>query len=294
MNQQMPAPPVKAWSPELQALADACGQGDADAMLRLSEYIRTEPVYKKAVPAINMWLLRSAIYGNSEAQERVRAEVSQNRLFLKNCAVPYRNMIPGKNSVLYTSGYSGFLLNVIGLLAFQPGKSYTISGINENRFMIVWESVDYDPADEDGFGREEYYNMFCLDEYFQLIPGVPMTRNLSSRDSNNSPDYLNMVRMAEEAMSGRDLPPLWLDFLPSETVCTECETAQASETVRKERETAQESEATRKEHESAQTSETVHKEHEAPQKTTDLISDSLINRMRKAWRDRKRRGGKNS
>lgn len=281
MNQQMPAPPVKAWSPELQTLADACGQGDADAILRLSEYIRTEPVYKKAVPAINMWLLRSAIYGNSEAQERVRAEIPQNRLFLKKCVVPYRNMVPGKNSAWYTSGYSGSLLNVIGLLAFQPGRSYTISGINESRFMIVWESVDYDPADEDGFGREEYYNMFCLDEYFQLIPGVPMTQNLSSYDSNRSADYLNMVRMAEEAMSGRDLPPLWLDFLPSETVCKERETAQASEAVRKE-------------HESAQASETVRKEREAPQRTTDLISDSLINRMRKAWRDRKRRGGKNS
>ena len=190
LNQQMPAPPVMAWNPELQALADACGQGDANAMLRLSEYIRTTPAYKKAVPAINMWLLRSAVYGNSEAQERVRAEVLQNELFLKKCMLPYGNMVPGKNSSWYASGYSGSILNAVGLLSFQPEGSYTIAGINESRFMVVWESTDYDPADEDGFGREEYYNMFCLDEYFQLIPGVPMTRNLGSAEKARHNEYM--------------------------------------------------------------------------------------------------------
>lgn len=198
----------------LRRLAAACGKGDAAAMLELSECLRS------TVPeddgAVNMWLLRAAIYGNTEAQERVLGEIRQTPYFLKKSLIPYENFIPGRRENWHSGGYPGHRLNAAGLLTFQSRENYSLAGINQHRTMLVWQEAGYDPSDEDGFGAETYYNMFYLDEFFQPIPGVPVVENVSTRDI----DYLAEPKKRYEAMTHamakaagkRKQVPLWTGF----------------------------------------------------------------------------------
>lgn len=206
---------VIADAMELQRLADACGQGQAEAMLLLARYIIEK--HPKAKEAARMWLLRAAIYGNSDAQRYVMKEVAQDRNFLDHCMLRWGMFLPGRRSNYHEGSYPGAVLNTIGLLAFQPEGSYMLSGINKDRIMVIWEDVDFDPADEDGFGAEEYYDMFCLDEFFQPLPGVPVVRHVTSSDVQYvdicRQKYQTMLSMAALAVKDRNMIPLWSGFV---------------------------------------------------------------------------------
>lgn len=198
----------------LRYMVAACGKGNAAAMLELSKYLH------KTVPededAANMWLLRAAIYGNSEAQERVRDEIKQNPHFLNNSLIPYENFIPGRRANWHSGCYPGYRLIAAGLWEFQSNKSYLLAGINNYRTMLIWQEAGYDPPDEDGFGEETYYNMFYLDEFFQPIPGVPAVDNVSTRDINYLEEpkkrYEAMTNAMVEAAGRREQIPLWTGF----------------------------------------------------------------------------------
>lgn len=203
---------------KLRCLAAACGNGDAAAMLELSAYLReTMP---EDDGAASMWLLRAAVYGNTAAQERVREEMGQNPYFLKKSLIPYENFIPGRRANWHSGDYLGHRLNAAGLLVFRPKESYSLAGINQYRTMLVWQEAGYDPADEDGFGEEIYYNMFYLDEFFQPIPGVPGVDNVSTRDIHYLEEpkkrYEAMTQAMVEAVSEREQIPLWTEFLPGD------------------------------------------------------------------------------
>lgn len=211
MGKKASVPPVDA---KLQCLAVACGKGNAAAMLELSEYLRS--TVSDDDGAVNMWMLRAAIYGNTEAQERVQEEIRQNFYFLKKSLIPYENFIPDKRVNWHSGGYPGHRLNAVGLLAFQQKESYSLAGINKYRTMLVWQEAGYDPPDEDGFGEETYYNMFFLDEFFQPIPGVPVVGNVSTRDIDYLAEpkkrYEAMVQAMVEAAGKREQIPLWTGF----------------------------------------------------------------------------------
>ncbi|MCD7824112.1 MAG: hypothetical protein LUG86_08900 [Oscillospiraceae bacterium] len=180
---------------ELEILAERCGAGDADAMLELSELLRKSAtsakhdIYRLGA---NMWLLRAAIYGNKQAQERVMEIFSEGRWqgvdFLEDMTFPYENFIPGKRDNWRTGKYSGRDLNEIGLFAFEPGELYNIAGLSKGRYIEIGRYLGFDGPDEDGFGYEEYYRYSYLDQYFQI------------------PD-------PEKSKSDRQGPELWFGFL---------------------------------------------------------------------------------
>ncbi len=204
---------AKADTEELQELADACGRGDADAMLRLSEYMQFR--MPKAPEVAGMWLVRAAIYGNETAQAIVKEKKVQTPNFFKRYIIPYENFLPGRRENWYSGTYPGKLLNALGLLAFRPEGMYSLTGIGEERFLEVWEENGYDPPDGDGFGEEEYYKMFCLDEFFQPLPGVPMMECASSRDiryGSCKKRHEDMLLAAGEAVGKREKKTLWTDF----------------------------------------------------------------------------------
>lgn len=206
----MPPPPVRAATQQLQCLADACGRGDAGAMLELAEHLR------ETMPeAADMWLFRAALYGNCAAQETVRKEIRHSTWFLKNSYIHYEKFIPDRRANWHTGGYLGSDLNAAGLLAFQPEEVYCLAGINEYRTMMIWQEANYYPPDEDGFGMEFSYNMFYLDEFFQLIPEVPMINNVIPREignNSNRESYANMVQAMKEAAGKRKRIPLWTGY----------------------------------------------------------------------------------
>lgn len=196
---------------KLLKLAASCGKGDAAAMLELSEYLcGTVP---EDAAAANMWLLRAAVYGNVQAQERVQKEMKQNPYFLKKSLIPYENFIPGRRDTWHCGAYLGRQLNKAGLLVFRPEESYLLAGINKHRTMLVWREAGYDPADEDGFGEEIYYDMFYLDEFFQPIHRVPMVENVSTRDiaylKEPKKRFEDMTYAMAKATEKRKQIPLW-------------------------------------------------------------------------------------
>ncbi|MDE7270129.1 MAG: hypothetical protein K2N81_06605 [Acetatifactor sp.] len=217
-------PPVSAHTYALQILASGCAQGDSAAMLKLSNFLRPSATAAPGIGAAyydkgaNMWLLRAAIYGDRTAQEIVLDKIRQNPGFLNNTLIPYENFLPNKRSHWHSGLYSGRLLNMLGLLTFQPEESYLLAGISDQRTLLVYQEVDYDPPDEDGFGAETYYHMFFLDEFFQPLPEVPIVCRVSSRDitysDNCKKQYDAMVKAMQEAADKRTKLPLWTEFIP--------------------------------------------------------------------------------
>ncbi len=106
---------------------------------------------------------------------------------------------------------------MLGLLTFQPEESYLLAGISDQRTLLVYQEVDYDSPDEDGFGAETYYHMFFLDEFFQPLPGVPIVRRVSSRDvtysDNCKKQYDALVEAMQDAADKRTKLPLRTEFI---------------------------------------------------------------------------------
>lgn len=199
---------------KVRELANSCGKGDANAMMALSEYLHAR--IPEEISAVNMWVLRAAIYGNVEAQKSVREAIKQNPRFLEMSLIPYEHFIPDRHVNRHIGDYSGQYLNAVGLLAFQPKESYYIAGIDSHRAMLIWREADYDLPDEDGFGAETYYDMFYLDEFFQPIPGVPVVKSVSTRDikylDGAKEKYEAMVHAMIETTEKRKQVPLWTDL----------------------------------------------------------------------------------
>lgn len=91
-------------------------------------------------------------------------------------------------------GYrSGELLRQRGYTFFDPKRSYTIEKPGEDGVVEVHSWSSEDPADEDGYGEEDYYDWWYLDEALQEIPGVSMIPDRSYFEKRN-----NWQRFAEE------------------------------------------------------------------------------------------------
>lgn len=80
---------------------------------------------------------------------------------------------------------SGKMLNDRGYSLFNPERSYNIGLPGEDGIVEVRSYVSEDDPDEDGFGREAYYDWWLLDEELNVIPGIPMWRAQSNLDMQN-------------------------------------------------------------------------------------------------------------
>ncbi len=78
--------------------------------------------------------------------------------------------------------HSGKTLNDLGYSFFDPGRDYTIGLPGEDNVVEVTAYAGEDGPDEDGFGREVYYDRWLLDEGLEPIPGIPMWAAYSSID----------------------------------------------------------------------------------------------------------------
>ena len=80
---------------------------------------------------------------------------------------------------------SGKLLNNRGYPLFDSERSYSIALPGEDGIVEVRSYVSEDGPDEDGFGREIYYDWWLLDEELKMIPGIPMWHEYSNLDMRN-------------------------------------------------------------------------------------------------------------
>lgn len=189
-------------SNNFELLACRCSKGDADAMMQISLYLRgriaEEAVYSKVA---DMWVIRAMLYGNEEA----KVWVEMNPGCKSNSFLHYDNFIAGKRDSWYVGEYSGLYLNKIGLLDFNPNGMYLLPGIDKNRVILVKKEAGYDSHDEDGFGAEYYYDWFYMDEFFNIIEGVPVLKNMSSQDKRGccKNQFAEMQKKLAEVLNER-------------------------------------------------------------------------------------------
>lgn len=153
-------------------LASRCAEGDAGAMMEFAEHFDGlgDGLFYQC--AANFWRYRAFQYGDPRAEAWKRSWMQ----------VHPRQRIPSVLPASLNWNIEGSLLRGLGFLFFEPDREYSLEGVDENGVVQVSSWCDSDGPDEDGFGREEYYDWWYLDEHLNRIPGVRCIESCSRRD----------------------------------------------------------------------------------------------------------------
>lgn len=104
--------------------------------------------------------------------------------------VPIRKRLP----LELTGTKSGEFLLQRGYSFFEAQREYYIDIPTQDGVVEVRSWCGEDGPDEDGFGREEYYDWWLLDEALNPIPGIPMRHAYSRLDMRNHEKQWNGFR----------------------------------------------------------------------------------------------------
>lgn len=166
------------WSGrEFRALAEKCAAGDREAMEQMAGFFEEK---SKAAPeeffysgAANFWGLRA--YENGSRVQKKRLE-------------DYIKTAPGKrlpsaclNEAMQGTA-NGEALNALGFMFFDPGREYSLGGLDDNGVVEASSYDSEDGPDGDGFGRETFYDWWYLDGDLRPIPGVECLHGYSNID----------------------------------------------------------------------------------------------------------------
>ncbi len=178
---QLVLPEKPYWiKDKFQNIARRCASGEVAAMEGMVGYFisaKRHPNQDFYKLAEQFWRVRAYLYGSEKQQKYLNIWAS---------AYTNRYMLSLGIDERLRGNASGELLNALGFLFFEPGREYTLSGIDAQGVVEVssWESCD--GPDEDGFGREEYYDWWYLDEHLTLPEGIEYIHSFSHRDKRNN------------------------------------------------------------------------------------------------------------
>lgn len=172
-------PEERHWkSREFTALAKECSRGKPDAIQRMADYFeRKAELYPQISfyrAAFHFWTYRASEWGSKKAKEYLEAwplEHPQEKGMASPCLT---ERLSGTGD--------GAALRALGFFFFKAGQCYSLSGTDEDGVVEVSAWVDSDGPDEDGFGREEYYDYWYLDDCLNLPPGGKCLHRYSSLD----------------------------------------------------------------------------------------------------------------
>lgn len=150
----------------------AKGSNDPEGMWKLADYfdaLADAPFYQCAA---NFWRYRACQYGHPAAA-----------IWRKNWLAdhPHKQMPSILNETL-EGHFGGARLRDAGFLFFDPERSYSLTRADADGIVeaSAWSSTE--DADEDGFGMEECYDWWLLDEHLNPIPGIEMIHDFSPND----------------------------------------------------------------------------------------------------------------
>ncbi len=168
--------------PDFIRLTARCAKGDADAMYSLSKWFEKLSHIHDAslfyIRAANYWRYRAYCKGNADATEwflRFFDEHPGEHLE----SILYENN--NHNEGWYSFSTPGKMLNDLGYGFFDPNRDYEVKQFEDEDVVEVGSYESTDGPDEDGFGMEEYYDWWFLDENMQEIPGIKSI-NATMRD----------------------------------------------------------------------------------------------------------------
>lgn len=168
-------PEDKHWlNEDFIELARRCAEGDVSAMEEMGDYFsfraEREVFYKCAE---QFWRVRACLHGSEPARQYLENWVIENPD--ARMASPYIN----EN---LSGSACGENLNALGFLFFKEGEEYRLSGVDEDGIVEVSSYESEDGPDEDGFGREIYYDWWYLDNCLKLPEGAGYIHNYSHNE----------------------------------------------------------------------------------------------------------------
>ena len=183
-------PEERYWvSADFIKMAGCCTSGDADAMWSFGSHLLSlgeHPFYECAA---NFWRYRACQKGHAAAQRWFLRWVEEH---------PGKAMASTMDETM--SGYfDGNVLNGMGFLFFDPERSYSIGRPDSDGVVEVssWSSTE--GPDSDGFGMEECYDWWYLDEHLNALPGVGYIHDFSRLDKRNNEEKFHALHDAAAA-----------------------------------------------------------------------------------------------
>lgn len=181
-RQRMKAPQEKYWKqPDFRLLSQRCAAGSVEAMEKMGDYFFSR-AQKEADSlfcecAGQFWRVRAYRYGSAAAKQYLLAWCEEN---------PDARMTSPALDERLEGVADGEVLNALGFLFFKPGREYSLSGMDAQGVVEVsaWEGEE--GPDDDGFGREEYYDWWYLDEYLTLPKGAGCIHNYSNNEKRSN------------------------------------------------------------------------------------------------------------
>ncbi len=153
-------------------LAMRCAGGNAEAMMEFAECFDGLGADDFFVCAANFWRYRACLYGSVRAKEWKDAWLNDHP----------RQLIPSVITEKLQGTSMGEKLRALGFLFFEPGREYSLMGKDANGIVEVSSWCGEEGPDEEGFGREELYDWWYLDEHLNPIPGVKKIHGYSRHD----------------------------------------------------------------------------------------------------------------
>ena len=91
--------------------------------------------------------------------------------------------IPAAMKSFLLDNVDGLRLRALGFLFFDPQRNYRLNGLDCDGIVQVCSWSGWDGPAEDGFGREELYDWWYLDEHLTPLPGVEMLHAYSDHEA---------------------------------------------------------------------------------------------------------------
>lgn len=144
----------------------------AAGMWEMAEYfseLGDTPFY---LCAANFWRYRAYQYGHPAAAQWLKQWMDDH---------PGKQM-PSVLKETLDGHFDGARLRDTGFLFFDPARSYSLTKADADGIVEVsaWSSTE--GPDSDGFGMEECYDWWLLDEHLNPIPGIEMIHDFSNID----------------------------------------------------------------------------------------------------------------
>lgn len=138
-------------------------------MLELADYFEGLGAEAFYGCAANFWRYRAYKYGNADAGAWKDAWLRQHP----------RRQIPAVMTENLNSTGMGGKFRALGFLFFEEDREYSLYGVDAKGIVEVRSWCGEEGPDEDGYGREELYDWWYLDEHLNPIPGVSMLHSYS-------------------------------------------------------------------------------------------------------------------
>ena len=188
-------PEERHWeSADFIRMAKRCTGGDADAMWTFGNYflnLGSHPFFEYAA---NFWRYRAFQKGHSAAEAWFLRWVEEH---------PGKAM-PSTMDETMSGCFDGNVLKGMGFLFFDPEREYSIGRSDSDGVVEVSSWSGTEGPDSDGFGMEECYDWWYLDESLNALPGVGYIHDFSRLDKRNNEEKFQVLHdAAAVAIRGR-------------------------------------------------------------------------------------------